>query len=783
MAGQANYSLRASLAGIQQAKSVCLSSAQKVDQLRGKISRSTMQQFLTGELLDQEVFQQICHTLELNWEEIAELPSPAPNQENNGHGLTPEVLSPWAQLRKRLCTDILQRYQFINLLNQEQLAIASLQFDVHLLEALPRHILVDVASYLQEFNPDQNFERFGLGEQQERIPALEAVQQYSRLLILGQPFSGKSLFLKYLAVCCAQSQIFVDHLPVFLDLRTYAVEDLESTHAIEEVIRQTLDLEDLTATSTLLQQGNLLLLIDNLEHIPESARRNIQFQLRLFAQRYSQNRFLVTFRTELTDYTFPTFRPVEMAKMSQAQIEHFIQVWFQEAEYNAAIDTSGTAEQLIAELRFEKNDRLASLAQKPMLLHLLCWMFQYLGHLPRSQFSLYELGITRTLELWEESPQATEEATIYSKLNLIERYRLLSCIAILSFQDKELFFSIKHAKKYIGKYLKTLAGFSTGKETLAQYSARVLKEIEQQHGLIFERTHGVYSFASISIHEFFLSHYLLQNFDPNNLYRSLGAPIPQTWYKLFANLSQEMRYIDDFLLHVKHKIDQIVAKDKKIQIFLSWVNQKSMLVKVPYKAAAVRAFYFSQAIDHLFDPRISRPIDFSHAVNRALRSSLHDWSLACMLDRALDRAFNNNVIEQLSIEFIVDLILNCLLVTLAHDLNLFMTYAEDRRLDIDPALKEVLYKLKSQVPNRDKYAKSYEKWWNENSKLWIKKLRLVIIEYRNIGYDWQFNQEQRECLRQYYNANKLLVESMFNNTRLQPQTSEELEATLLLPTM
>lgn len=800
MADQVQQSLRASVWGIEQAKAVCLHSASKVKQLRQlKVSRATMQQFLTGQPLAESTFLKICHTLELNWQEIAETEdgssmgdaslqltttdSRDPDSLTN-NSLSQNLLAqkPHLQaLKSRMSQLVLKRYQALRLLNQEQIPIQSLQFEVYLLKALPRDIYVNLTHYLSQFNQRQEFECFGLGERQERLAALPTVQRYKRILLLGQPAMGKSLFLQRLAVACAQGEYFATYIPLLIHLRQYDNSLLEQPSAIEAIIQKYLKLEDLTSTQRLLEKGHFLILIDDLDRLPTPSRRNIQFQLRIFAQRYYQNRFVVVCRTQITDYTFPTFRKIEISPLNQAQIEDFIHHWFREAGSSAMVETTGIAQQLISELQLPRNKSFLERAQAPSILHLLCWIFQYLGHLPRSQFSLYELGITRVLELWEPEKEIHEEKTIYAELNLYERYRLLSYIALQSFEEKEIFFDLKKAKKYVSVYLRTLPSFSTGRKTLSQYAAIILTEIEQQHGLIFERTQGLYTFASISIHEFLVGHYLLQNFNPNNLYHILELPIVKPWYQLFSRLTQQMQHINDFLLHIKHKIDQIVAKDKKIQIFLSWVNQKSILIKVPYQMTAVRAFYFSQAIDHLFDPRISNPIDFSHAVNRALRSSLHDWSLACMLDRDLDYAFNHNVIEELNIEFVVDLILNCLLVTLAHDLKLFMTYAKDRKLKIDPELKEVLQGLRKEIPHRK--SPSYEKWWQDQGQSWTKKLRLIIIEHRNIGYDWQFNKEQRALLRQYYNANKLLVECLASSPRVEARTVKEIEETLLLPTL
>jgi predicted NACHT family NTPase len=788
MAESSQQSLRASATGMEQAKSVCLSSASKITQLRQlHVSRSTMQQFFTGQPIDQTLFHKICRILELNWQEVADLSDlhieQIPEVRNgSGHNLPLPSVSQfnlqWQKLKAQVKHTLYEQHRTIHLLNLQNLPIAALKFEVYLVEKLPRDLCVNVNTYLKQFNPQGEFERFGLGDRNERLDGLTAATKYPRLIVLGQPAAGKTTFLKYLAIACCEQDYQADHIPVFIDLNTFDPELLNDPNVLEKLVQQTLNLDTLTECQEILDYGHLLILIDSLDIVPDQGRKNVQFQLRSFTQRYNRNRFIITCRTQFTDYTLPTFRHVEIADLNLSQIEAFAQAWF-----TAEIDIPQTheiARQFITDLSLPKSQKFFQLAQSPQLLQLLCWMFQYLGRLPDTQFELYELGLTRILET-ASPPHPHHTPSIYLDIDIAERYRLLSYLAILTFEKKELFIHFKKLKSHISLYLKTIPSFSIGPTTMADYAKRLLKDIEIQHGIIFERSQGIYSFASPRIQEYLVGYYLLRNFDPNHLHKSLDNVTTRNWYELFSYLTQRIARLDDFLLHIKYKIDQLVARDKKIQIFLSWVNQKSMLVKVPYKIAAVRAFYFSQAIDHIFDPRISRPLDFSHAVNRALKSSLHDWSLACHLDTELDYAFNHNVLEELDSEFVIDLILNCLLVTLAHDLSLFMTFAEDRDLAIEPELKLALNRFQNQLPDTDRDAADYQKWWKSNSQTWIRNLRLVIIEHRNVGYDWQFNQDQKALLRQYYNANKLLVECLYNNPRVDPETVNAIEATLLLP--
>jgi hypothetical protein len=56
-----------------------------------------------------------------------------------------------------------------------------------------------------------------------------------------------------------------------------------------------------------------------------------------------------------------------------------------------------------------------------------------------------------------------------------------------------------------------------------------------------------------------------------------------------------------------------------------------------------------------------------------------------------------------------------------------------------------------------------------------------MIEYRNIGYNWQFNSTQKQLLQQYYDANMLLVNCLNSDCYVSRDVRQEIEETLLLP--
>ena len=111
--------------------------------------------------------------------------------------------------------------------------------------------------------------------------------------------------------------------------------------------------------------------------------------------------------------------------------------------------------------------------------------------------------------------------------------------------------------------------------------------------------------------------------------------------------------------------------------------------------------------------------------------------------------------------------------------------------NLDDGQKQWLKNLNDKLPKFNKTFLEFndelfelyfeEEWWQLNGKTWIEELRMGMIKYRNIGHDWQFNDQQKELLWQYYNANMLLVDCLNKDCYVSRQVREEIEDTMLLP--
>lgn len=73
---------------------------------------------------------------------------------------------------------------------------------------------------------------------------------------------------------------------------------------------------------------------------------------------------------------------------------------------------------------------------------------------------------------------------------------------------------------------------------------------------------------------------------------------------------------------------------------------------------------------------------------------------------------------------------------------------------------------------------------NVSGHAWGDQLRNVIVSHRSLGEFWlfeKFSSNQQQSLRQYYDANLLLVVCLSSDSYVSRSVRQEIEETLLLP--
>jgi predicted NACHT family NTPase len=501
-----------------------------------------------------------------------------------------------------------------------------------------------------------------------------------------------------------------------------------------------------------------------LDEVLEVHHDRVLGEIEAFAQCYGESHVIITCRIAAQEYVFQQFTDVEMANFSDEQILDFADKWFKAREPDQ-IDADGksTIGQLFWQA-LETREPIRELATNPLLLTLLCLEFEESSDFPQGRAELYERGLNILLSKWDGQRRIKRDE-VYRQLPIKQKKSLLGHLAIQTFERGEYFFKEHVVERQIGQYIQNLPDASLDPETLLLDSHAVLKSIEAQHGLLTERATGIYSFSHLTFHEYFTAKNIVDSTDLAEALRQLVNHITEwRWREVFLLVAERMDSADNLLSLMKQQIDQMLATDARLQEFLAWVNQKSKLVNVPYRQAAVRAFYLALDLD----------LDLALALDLNLDL---DLNLAYALD--LDLAFHNAFF----FAFDLDPDLN-----LPHALALGLlfdhafAFALDLDSDVSPELKRSLQYLKDQLPEISEENWEYFKlWWKADGTIWIEQLRAAMIQHRNIGHDWQFCHKQNELISYYYEANLLLMDCLNSKCNVSRTVREEITGTLLLP--
>lgn len=753
-------SLKASSKGIETAKKALNSRGLTQKALAQKLEkgRSTISKFFNGKPVERYIFEEICERLNLNWEDIFE-PPPEEQQSNNSNNFL-QIDALVKEIRQKVQADIQQSCGTMRVLDMTQpIDLGSIYTQVNILKKITGRRRLDLNKLWESLNIE-NFDRFDPNQgEQERVEGLKAVQDYNKLMVLGKPGAGKTTFLKYLAIECSKGDFLKNYVPIFITLKQFAETELENQTkpGLLDYISQWLAdcgvIENQAKAEQLLKAGRAFVLLDGLDEVREEDCDRTINQIRELSQKFTSSKFVITCRIAANEYTFTDFSEVEVADFKDEQIQKFAKCWFEIKKLDDY--TKDFIQQL------QNNPQIKELASNPLLLTLLCLEFEDSRNFPTDRAELYKRATETLLRKWDDKRRIYRQQ-VYHQLSVKRKEDLLSQIAFTTFNEKQYFFKQRIVENHIADYIINLPDAPTETEKLHLNSQAVLKSIEVQHGLLVERARGIYSFSHLTFQEYFTAEKIVNE----QKLPELVEHITETrWKEVFVLVAGMLSNADELLKLMRQKIDELFAEDKKVQEFLSWVNRKANSVETSYKQISVRAYYLMLTLDftnpELNDYEFSeKNLTLDYILNLSLRYSF-----------ILNVTLSPNPTLALNQDF-----------TLEFSQSLSQTFNQLLDIDIATELKQILQNLKDQLPNKNSSFKVIKQWWLQNGESWSKQLRNIMIEYRDIGYDWQFTEKQKTSLQSYLDANNLLLDCLENkNNYVTRFIREEIESTLFLP--
>jgi len=377
-------------------------------------------------------------------------------------------------------------------------------------------------------------------DENTEIDSDTAIKDYNRLVVIGRPGSGKTMFLKHVTSALARkrfSEVHDNPVPIFLELHRLNTPNL----SLEEQLNGELGRNSFPKANKFLQtnleRGSLFLLFDGLDEVNSSERKRVVQDIKDLMTRYPKCRVVVTCRNavynhELCDQIDST---LELVEFSDQQIRSYLASWEKDM-----VRRGKSVEQLMQTLH--DLPRIMSLARNPLLLTIIAYLYTDTEFvLPHSRTEFYRKTSDVLLDIWHQEQ---------NNYRVSDKRLVLQHLA-LSNQDSSRANQNGRAMGFEAVYEQIRAILPKLNLSPDRDTRPMLDEIVERSGLLLKIDGGVnYQFAHLTLQEYFSAAELKDNamglFNRFEKDRDVWRETVRLWCGLDIDCSQLLQLLYDY---------------------------------------------------------------------------------------------------------------------------------------------------------------------------------------------------------------------------------------------
>lgn len=742
------------------------------------ISLATLKRFWRRKPIRIDAFISICEALDLRWQDIAQKDADFLEALELSHNFSHKKESSLqnkvfyekdisSSTIQRICNKVesdllgsnwkLGIQQFNRKRNSDFIKLFLIEVDTLPSEYPPiadPNVLVDSSNLTEE-----DFDRIGVQLLQGHKKSIkDVVSERHNIFVYGDPGSGKTTCLRWITLKCCQGEILQGFAPIFIGARSFATINQGETLQdwIDRMFAQwgCSDPE----RKEILSSGQAIFIFDGIDEIASAHRERMENSIDRLLREYPQCRFIFSSRLGREFPFSDAFQKAIIAPLQRVQIRQFVEDWFAQPGKDKTL-----ASQMLKKLHSKAYRGIRELSQRPILLDLLCAVFEEHEDLPHRRFDVFRRGITL---MTRKNIPIEGGGPSFITLREVDIRNMLCKVANYFFLKYQIIFPTQDIERVIQSYYAT--AYKVDRSLVPD--RQILQGIEQSNGLLVRWTDNFCTFSHLTYQEYFTADYLVRNNRYQEVYKHLEQP---RWHFVIGLIAERLSYetLWQFFYDFKLEVDSKISDDPELISFLKAVESRASSTarmlesKQPNFEIYARAWYFAYAL------KDTGNITNTGAIFRYF--DLPDFEFATsMIDGNMLQT--HECVYKIYHDFEQDNVRPQAFINALERL--------EKSLKNDYQNAEVVRGWLQRIQQQQVKFDGLREWWENRGKYWRERI-VTFMEMLYLPSKAHLSLRQQNKLHTYYNLTKLLSICMIRSRLNDLQRQEVIDSMLLVKSL